>query len=363
MRVPLIRPNINDVVATACSAPFLFATVFYPASRLLADAFKEKSAGHEDVRSELQPRRPRGLPREPVGLILGMVLFVLGAATLPAAEESAAPRPLYVYNFGGLETLSPEEQVAAATEAGFAGLVLDVNKPAALANLPRHLAASQPPHLKKILAVFVRIDFADPAADTARYQEVVRQIAGQDIPLWIILGNKKPTITQPEAEAALVAAVTFAGKHGVRTALYPHSHCFISSAEQALPYVRKLNRPDFTVLLNLCHEMRAGNANRLADVVEACAPHISAVIISGADATVDMTSPRAMDRSTLRPLDQGAFDWANLIRLCDAAGVRVPVAFINFKINTNYGEDYRDYLPRSIAAWRKATHTPAAPTR
>lgn len=341
----------------------MFTPVFCGASHWLAAAFKAESAGHDGGRPELHARSRRVLTRELAGLALGMALVVLGGAALPAAEESAASRPLYVYNFGGLETLSPEEQLAAATEAGFAGLVLDVNKPAALANLPRHLAASGPPHLKKIMAVFVRIDFADPAADTARYEEVVRQISGQNIPLWIILGNKKPNITEPEAEAALATAVAFAGKHGVHTALYPHSNCFVSSAEQALPYVRKLNRPDFTLLLNLCHEMRAGNGNRLADVVNVCAPHISAVIISGADATVDMTSARTMDRSTLRPLDQGAFDWANLIRLCDAAGVRVPVAFINFKINTNYGEDYRDYLPRSIAAWRKATLTPAVPTR
>ncbi|MDI1337555.1 MAG: TIM barrel protein [Lacunisphaera sp.] len=296
-------------------------------------------------------------------LALGAALLALGGSALPAAEEPVTARPLYVYNFGGLESLSPEKQCAAATTAGFAGLVLDVNKPETLANLPRHLAYCMLPHATKILAVFTRIDFADPAADTGRYQEVVRQIAGHDIPLWIILGNKKPGLTRPEAEAALAAAVAFAGEHGVRSALYPHSHCYVSSAEQALPYVQKINRLDFTLLLNLCHEMRAGNGDRLGEVVKACAPHISAVIISGADAKVDMTSPRTMDRSTLQPLDRGAFDWASLVRLTDAAGIRAHVAFINFKINTNYGEDYREYLPRSIAAWRKATAANASPAK
>ncbi|MEO6243984.1 MAG: TIM barrel protein [Opitutaceae bacterium] len=295
-----------------------------------------------------------------LALGFGLSLHFLSASLLPAAEAAIATRPLYVYNFGGLETLTAEQQCAAATDAGFAGLVLDVNNPTGMANLPRHLTYCTPPHHTKILAVFARIDFANPAADTARYQEVVKQIAGRDIPLWIILGNKKPDITRPEAEAALFAALEFAGKHGVRSALYPHSNCFVSSAEGALPYVKKINRPDFTLLLNLCHEMRAGHGERLAEVVKACAAHVSAIIISGADAKVDMTSPRTMDRSTLQSLDRGAFDWASLVRLADTAGIRAPVAFINFKINQNFGEDYRNYLPRSLAAWRKATATTAS---
>jgi sugar phosphate isomerase/epimerase len=276
-----------------------------------------------------------------------------------AAAAAVSPRPLYVYNFGGLETLTPEQQCNLVTETGYAGLVLKIETPADLDNLPLFLASSIKPNGPKILAVFVRFGFTNPAEDLARSRKVVELIAGQDIALWLILDNKKkPAVTAAEAEDALTGAVSFASSRGVRSALYPHSRCLVSSAEEALPFVEKIHRPDFGLVLNLCHELRAHNGDRLREVIQKVAPSVSAIVISGADAEVDFSSPKSMDQSTVQPLDHSAFDWAGFLAAADAAGIRAPVAFINFKITPSP----REYLARSLAAWRQAFSRSSSPS-
>jgi sugar phosphate isomerase/epimerase len=273
------------------------------------------------------------------------------ASVVGIAAATAAPRPLYVYDFGGLEKLPPEERVDLAASAGYAGLVLSGASASDIENLPRHLARCSTPGGPRILAVFVRYSFIDTATDISRRETVVRQIAGRDIALWIILDNKRPGITTAEAEAALTAAARDAAEHHVPIALYPHSRCFVSSAEEALTIITQIDRPELSIVLHLCHERRAHNDGRLAEVVRKVGSRVSAISISGGAAEVDFTTPGTMDRTTIRPLDESAFDWAGFIAMTDAAGLRVPVAFINFKIPA----PVTDYLPRSLAAWRRAT--------
>ena len=283
-------------------------------------------------------------------LFVSLVLCAGLSVQAQAAPVSATLRPLYVYNFGGLENLTPEQQCNLVAEAGYAGLVLKIETQSDLDNLPLFLANSIKPNGPKILAVFVRFGFTDPAEDLALSRKVVELIAGQDIALWLILDNKKkPDVTAAEAEDALTAAVSFASSRGVRSALYPHSRCLVSSAEEALPFVEKIHRPDFGLVLNLCHELRAHNGYRLREVIQKVAPSVSAIVISGADAEVDFSSPKKMDQSTVQPLDHSAFDWAGFLAAADAAGIRAPVAFINFKITSSP----REYLTRSLAAWRR----------
>ncbi|MEY2879023.1 MAG: hypothetical protein RLZZ15_1403 [Verrucomicrobiota bacterium] len=284
-------------------------------------------------------------PRSFLPLALSLLL------PLSAAVAAAAPRPLYVYDFGGLEKLSPEERVDLVAKTGYAGLVLSGASAGDVENLPRHLARCADPAGPQIMAVFVRYTFMDPPVDVARRETVVRQLAGRNIPLWIILDNRRPGITAAEAEAALTAAARDAAAHHVPLALYPHSRCWISSAEEALAILTKIDRPEVSIVLHLCHELRARNGARLPEVIRQVGSRVSAISISGAAAEADFTSPSIMDRTTIHSLDESAFDWAGFVALTDAAGLRVPVAFINFKIPA----PVTDYLPRSLAAWRRAT--------
>ena len=278
-----------------------------------------------------------------------LILTIFTGGLLYACGAPTPARPLFIYDSGGLDKLSAEQQGKLVEESGFAGLVIEVESNADLKNLPLQLAFSMPPHSTKTLAVTVRFDFIDLDKEVATYQKVVQAIAHRDVFLWVIVGNKNPDATMQDAEDALAQLVDYASQHGVRTAIYPHSYCLINSAEEALPLVKKLNKPDLSIVIHLCHEMRAGNTHRLREVMQAVAPYVSAMTLSGSDTEIDWTSRKTMTRSTIKPLDRGNFDWAEFIADAERAGIHVPVAFINFKIS----DDPSDYLPRSLAAWRR----------
>ena len=279
------------------------------------------------------------------------ILLFLTGGLWAAGETPVSPRPLYIYDAGGLEELSAEQQGKLVGESGFAGMVLEVESDADLENLSQQLIYGRAPYSTRTMAVTVRFDFVDLDQEMAVCQEVVRAIAHQDIIMWVIVGNKNKAATMEDAELAVGNLVDYASKNGVRTAIYPHSYCLINSAEEALPFVKKLNRPDLSMVIHLCHEMRAGNTQRLNEVMRAVAPYVSGMTLSGADNEIDWASRKTMTDSTIKPLDRGNFDWAKFVADADRAGINVPIAFINFKIP----DAPSDYLPRSIAAWHKGT--------
>jgi len=280
-----------------------------------------------------------------------LILTVFTGGLLHAYGTPTPARPLYIYDAGGLEKLSAEQQGKLVEESGFAGMVIEVESDADLEYLPRQLAVGRPPYSTRTLAVTVRFDFLDLEKEIAASREVIRAIAHQDIFLWVIVGNKNKEATMQDAEEVLSDLVDYASQHGVRPAIYPHSYCLINSAEEALPLVKKLDKPDLSIVIHLCHEMRAGNTHRLREVLQVAAPYVSAMTLSGCDTEIDWTSRRTMTYSTIKPLDRGNFDWAEFLADADRAGIDVPIAFINFLMP----EDPSDYLPRSMATWRNKT--------
>jgi len=278
----------------------------------------------------------------------------LTLAVFYAASQNAyggSEQPLYIYDSGGLHEMSLEQQAKLVEESGFAGILIEVESDEDLKNLPAQLAFGRPPHSLRTPAVTVRFDFVDLEKEVAETREVVRAIAHQDIDLWVIVGNKNKAATMDDAEGAVGDLVDYASQHGVRTAIYPHSYCLINSIEEALPLVEKLNKPDLSIVMHLTHEMRAGNTNRMREVMQLSAPHISAITISGADTEIDFTTRVTMQNSTIKPLDRGDFDWTEFLDDAKSFGIDVPVTFINVLI----ADAPSDYLPRSMAAWRAYT--------
>jgi sugar phosphate isomerase/epimerase len=297
------------------------------------------------------------------------------------APDTAASRPLSVYDFGGLKKLAPAERADPVAKTGYAGLVFSSASAGDVENLRRDLARCADPAGRPIMTVFVRSPFMDPPTDIARRGTVVRLIAGRNSPLWIILDNRRPGITT--AEAALTAeagtgrrasakarSITTAetrdaAEHHVPLARHPPSRCWIRVAEEALTMLNKIDRPEVSIVLDLGHELRAHKGGRLAEVarkvgylVSSVGDRVSVSSVSGAAAEVDFPTLGTIDRTTISSLEESAFDWAGGIATCDAASLRLPVAFINFKIPA----PVTDYLPRSLAPWCRVPGSCCSPT-
>ena len=133
--------------------------------------------------------------------------------------------------------------------------------------------------------------------------------------LWLTVGGSGD-------DAAVDAAVRMvaepAARHQVQVALYPHFGMRIATALQALAVVRRLALPNVGLMLNLCHELRAGNEARLADIIQACAPALRAVSINGAEHDGDWSR-------LILPLGQGAVDVAAFLSALHAHGFAGPV--------------------------------------
>jgi sugar phosphate isomerase/epimerase len=195
----------------------------------------------------------------------------------------------------------------------------------------------------------IRYNFNEAEKVRERWKMWVDKIAGKNIELWVIFGKKMDGINDEYIEAKLREIVNYAKTKKVKVILYPHSYCYIASAEGALPFVKKINDKNLQLAVHLCHEIRAGNGARMNDVFENVKPYIGAVTLAGTDSVADFSKPKLMDASTIKPIGQGNFNMKNFIEPLLKSNYKGKVGFINFKIE----EDPETYLKSSMLEWVK----------
>ena len=273
-------------------------------------------------------------------------LYILFASAFFALSASA--RELYIYNFGRLAQQTPAEQVEQIKSHGYGGLVVSVEG-SRVPLLDGYIeAAEEAEGENNILAAFTRYKFEEPEVERARWRYVLEKIAGRGIDLWYIIGKPKDSATDEQVEQILAEVADAAKELGVNVVLYPHSKCYIESAEEGLPFVQRLNRPNLGLAVHLYHEIRAGNGDRIEEVVQNVAPYIRAVTLAGTEPEADFTTPLSMDMSTIQLLDQGSYDLGRFVRAIESSGYRGPYTLMNF----TFKEDPADYLDRCLAFWR-----------
>jgi sugar phosphate isomerase/epimerase len=256
---------------------------------------------------------------------------------------------LSAYNFGSLGKLAPLEQLAVLKKTDYKGIILNSQTKSDTVNLDVFLTALKKNKHFKIHAVMVRYDFTDPVQKREGWKIIVDKIANKNIEIWVIFGKKAVDITDNFIETKLKEVVEYAKTKQVKVILYPHSNCYIASAEEALPFVQKINDPNLQLAVHLCHEIRAGNGARISSVFENVKQYIGAVTLAGTDSMADFSKPKLMDTSTIKPIGQGNFNMAKFIEPLRKSGYKGMVGFINFKIE----DDPKTYLKNSMMEWRE----------
>jgi len=178
-----------------------------------------------------------------------------------------------------------------------------------------------------------------------RFKEVIRMLKGSDTMIWVTLRDGKRG-KQDAAAAEIVRGIaTLAAESGLKVSLYPHSGFYVSTAEDAVRIADLVDLPNVGVSVNLCHELFAGNSNRLGEVLKAAAPRLNLVSINGAS-PVPGKGPTAWE--TL-PLGSGSFDTENFLRQLRDVGYRGPIGHQFFAVA---GED-KEKLGKAIDSWKK----------
>ena len=242
-------------------------------------------------------------------LTVVMLLGAFGLTTAGAAEPGRALRgnPFFAFDNGvGRGTQrTPDQQAELLATLGYDGIsytgVTD------LAARQRAFHARGLRIFNLYVACFV--DRFDPYE--SGLMAALPALAGTGTELWLTVQGK--TMDEQRAVAIVRDLAEAAARQGVRIALYPHKGFHIATAEEALRLAGRVNRPNVGVTFNLCHELAAGHASRLAEIIRTAASSLHFVSINGAD-------PQGGWNELIRPLDEGSVNVEALLQELDQIG-------------------------------------------
>lgn len=278
-----------------------------------------------------------------------LALFLLLPGALPAIESAhqVATNPFGAFTLG-MNARSPAELVSLMQRLGYDGLMAHTwgRDP-----LTRLRAYTNVPAIQRgefrVYAILWTPKAGDQL-DTNWLASVIDCASKLHASLWVAVNGT--TNDLPQAEAKLATAADQCAASGVELVLYPHFGLAFDSVENTLPLLRRLNRPNVKLSIHLCHELKAGNENRLDEIVAAAAPYLALASINGTDTGEIIRRDKPADWShAIRPLDEGNYDVRDYLRALRRHGYRGPILLHTFGIKA----PPEDHLARSMRRWQE----------
>ena len=271
-------------------------------------------------------------------VILVFGIWLLGLALMAADPGTQGPpaHAFFAFDNGvGRGQWLPPQQARVLKELSYDGISYNET-----IDITNRLEAFRATGLK-IFALYVH-GFMDKAV---RYEpgltNAIRLLKGTDTMIWLTI-REMPGQHDDEAVRLVQEVADLAGESGLRVALYPHIGFYVATAEDALRIVNRADRTNVGVSVNLCHELMAGNGDRLESIVKACAPRLLFVSINGADHGTSI-------EQTIKVLDEGDYDVRGFVNILDRAGYKGPIGLQCY----NLKGDPEANLKRSMAVWRR----------
>ena len=227
--------------------------------------------------------------------------------------------PLYAYNFGGLQNLSPKDQIDTLNKYGYNGLTVLGNSKTTLTDLKPFFTYADAIENFKIVSVFFRYNYNGPEKIKNGWKIIIDQLEGKDTGLWFIFGRPSEGFTPEHIEKVLREVVGYAATKDVNVTLYPHHHDVIQTAEEAYEIINKVNAPNLDLSVHSYHEIRSGNGDRLEEILDKVKDKLGYVTIAGADTIVDYSNPWAIENSTIKPLYRGTYDVSKILNIFEGS--------------------------------------------
>lgn len=289
-------------------------------------------------------------------LLLTTAIVFFGPMMARAGESavigSAASSGAFTNAFFAMDTGTrgtPEAVAAMLGEIGYAGLGgsgYNV-KPMRQALAARGL---------KLFNVYLTLKL-DPthSALTPPMKQLIADLAGSGAALWIAVDKVSnggaplpPSSTEGDAVAVekLRELADFAGPHGVRIALYPHTWFWLERTSDAVRLANRLNHPDVGVTFNLCHWLKVEGEDNAEATLRTALPRLFFVSINGADGA---DTQKLEWKQLIQTLDQGSYKVGALLQTLRRLGYTGPIGLQAYGI----GGEPRDNLTRSFQAWQR----------
>jgi len=277
-----------------------------------------------------------------------LFLCTLACGALAASINSSAAEPshwpFFAFDNGvGRDVWTPSVQAETVKNLGYDGIHYNYTNPKDFAaKLAACNAAGVPIHA---VYIYTFVDQPGKSYDPG-IKEVIRMLKGSQTIIWMTLRDGQRGKQDTEATEIVREIAGLAEESGLKVSLYPHAGFYVATAEDAVRIAKSVNLPNVGVTVNLCHELFAGNGERLAEVVKTAGPHLNLVSLNGASPIPGKDS-KAWD--TL-PLGSGSFDTDAFLRLIRDTGYRGPIGHQFYAVK---GDD-KDKLQLAIQAWKDA---------
>jgi hypothetical protein len=228
------------------------------------------------------------------------------------------------YNFG-INQETPENQIIMLQNMGYQSLFFRIYNKAELNNLKalKQLTSNKYPDFA-VESVYYPCRPVDTISNF--WKQIINELQGTEISFSLIMKD----FSKGETMLKVSEIANYALTKNVEVVLYPHAGTNITSAEQALNIIKELGNPkNLTLSFHLCHEIRAGNENRLAEVAKKIKGHIALTTISGASNT-KIHSDQWDD--VIQPLAGSEFDLSIFTSALKAIQYKGPIMVHTFGI-------------------------------
>jgi sugar phosphate isomerase/epimerase len=260
----------------------------------------------------------------PVFLFAAITLAL--TITAPAQNSNTNPLGSFSFDFKRLGK-KPAEQVRSLKKIGFSGATLTFGDDFKAFSKEVKTGDFKIYAAHKALHIGRKTKF-----NSQQISRAVDQVKSVNADFWLIILEKKGD----KASTALlletinkVAAIC--AKKGVRCVLYPHDNTLMESAEDTIEILKKSKRKDLFISFHLCHEIRAGNGNRLTEVAKKVKPYLRLASISGANTKyVDNSQDWS---KTIQPLDMGTYDTSKFIEALQSINYKGPIILHTFALD------------------------------
>jgi len=275
---------------------------------------------------------------------LCMLAFAgLASFVQSAAADDESPWPFFAFDNGvGRGVWQPSVQAETVKKLGYDGIHYNYTNPKDFASkLSACNAAGVPIHA---VYIYTFVDKPGKSYDPG-IKEMIRMLKGSQTIIWMTLRDGQRGKQDSEAAEVVREIAGLAAESGLKVSLYPHAGFYVATAEDAVRVAKVVDLPNVGVTVNLCHELFAGNSERLAEVVKTAAPYLNLVSINGASA-IPGKGPKAWDTLAL---GSGTFDTDAFLRLVRDCGYRGPIGHQFYAVA---GDDMQK-LTHAIESWKK----------
>ena len=258
---------------------------------------------------------------------IALLFLSLTISPLWAQESSPTAYPLSAFDFDFTRLGADEaSQVKAVQSIGYSGLVLTVDRPKDLERLKRYQTAIGDGPFKIIAGLFT-INFSrDLAMLNAHLDKVIQGLKKSNASLWLIPRDRKNVMKREQIVAFVRSAAERTKAAGIELVLYPHYGDIMETAEEMIPFLEEVQNGNVFLSLHLCHELRAGNGDRLDEIAAKIKPWLRLPSINGADADVANEDHEAEGwKRAIQPLTLGDYDSSKFLKALKSVDYKGPV--------------------------------------